>query len=344
MSSTGPPEYPGQSEHPVSQAIDIWSLGCVFSLAATWVVLGFVGILQFNEVRKMKIEEIHRSRRSQNPADEDPDGDQFHDGYELLQIVTLWHHFLRGRMRKCDAMSVQVLDLVDNKMLITNPDDRIKADDLCSNLERMLAKGSKDSTDSVPIEIQLNLKDIDAKIANRLENLRHSKAADQGTVNGTIPKSRKQSPIDFMLKTTHRQSILPSKMLQIQQGRQSIYSKAFETALDTHLEASQSSSLSSHPSQDMQPLRHQRAGPKTSKKTPKRTSTARKSSQHPPQDVWQAREAVENREKRNSGIFPTFLKHHHLKKDEVLANYFDQRDIVSPHAGLIKSYNVAEIF
>lgn len=43
---------------PVAQTIDIWSLGCVFSIAATWVVLGYQGIRQYNWMREKAISKI----------------------------------------------------------------------------------------------------------------------------------------------------------------------------------------------------------------------------------------------------------------------------------------------
>ncbi|KAL9033280.1 MAG: hypothetical protein Q9214_007590, partial [Letrouitia sp. 1 TL-2023] len=195
----GPPEYPGESEIPVSQAIDIWSLGCVFSLAVTWAILGYHGVLQFNEMRKKAIKELYCSRKHQGQVDEDLEGDQFHDGQQLLEIVTHWHKYLRGRIRKYDSISARLLDLVDKKMLITNPDDRIKADELGSQLNKMLVKSCRESKDKVPIEIQKYLKEIDAAVANRIESMRHSKAAEQET-----SENQKLAPLHLMLKTTHR--------------------------------------------------------------------------------------------------------------------------------------------
>lgn len=328
VSATGPPEYPGESQQPVSQAIDIWSLGCVFSLAATWAILGYVGVLEFNEIRKRKIQVLHRSRQAEGLENEDPEGDQFHDGYQLLEIVTGWHQYLRGRLRKCDAISTQVLDLIDNKMLLTNPDERIKADDLCSQLNKIISKSSKEFVDSVPLEIQINLKEIDAAVSNSFESTRRSKALAQGTVNGTTQEPRKSTAIDLMLKTTHRQSILPPNKGRVQLGRQSMGGP-----LVTQTEAS--SEPSPHPSQKSMENTHLgRAEAGQSKTTPTRNRASKKSRQHPPQNVFQAREAVMNRDKGNNKIWLKLSKHPQSKKDDVLENYFDQRDIVSLLAGL----------
>ncbi|KAL8690381.1 MAG: hypothetical protein Q9218_004160 [Villophora microphyllina] len=318
----GPPEYPGTSPIPVSQAIDIWSLGCVFSLAATWAILGFTGVLQFNEMRKMTIQRLHRSRQGLRVGDEDPEGDQFHDGYQLLGIVSEWHRYLRGRIRKCDAFSIQVLDLIDRKMLITTPESRIKADDLCSQLDKIIVKGSKESNDGVPLEIQKNLKEIDAAVADRLEGMRRSKGGDPGTVNGTTGEGRRSTAIDLMLKTTHRQSILPPDQGQTQHTRQSS-GRVLDTQMDASLESLP------HTSQRSSIIRKQgRSETGLSRGTPTRTRPSKMSSRHPPQDVFQAREAVTDRNKGNHKLRSLFTKHYQSKKDEVLTNYFDQRDIV----------------
>lgn len=40
------------------QSIDIWSLGCVYSMTATWLVLGYEGIEQFGNLRETAIAAI----------------------------------------------------------------------------------------------------------------------------------------------------------------------------------------------------------------------------------------------------------------------------------------------
>lgn len=338
MSAAGPPEYPGGSKLPVSQAIDIWSLGCVFSLAVTWTILGFTGILQFNELRKRTIQRLHDSRRDQNVGDEDPEGDQFHDGHQLLDVVTEWHRYLLGRVRICDTISVQVIDLVDKRMLVTDPRSRINADELCSQLHKIIAGASTETTDNVPIEIQRNLKEIDAAVANRLESMRRSKDTEDLAINGVTRGGRKSTNVDLMLKTTHRQSILLPDKGQNQHPRQSSGG-----VLATHVEAS-SESLPHTSKRHSITRREGRTETGLSRGTPTRTRVLKKLSRHPPQDVFQAREAVEDRDKSTHKILSGFWKHAQSKKDEVLANYFNERDIVSVFAGPPRGVNFAEAF
>ncbi|KAL9581438.1 MAG: hypothetical protein Q9212_003902 [Teloschistes hypoglaucus] len=316
----GPPEYPGGSKLPVSQAIDIWSLGCVLSLAATWAILGFTGVLQFNELRRRTIQRLHHSRQDHDIGDGDPEGDQFHDGHQLLGVVTEWHQYLRGRIRKCDAISIQVLELIDDKMLITDPRMRIKADDLCLRLHKIIDEGSVETTDNVPLEIQRNLKEIDAVVALRLESMRRSKATEEEAVNGMSRDGRKSTAMDLMLKTTHRQSILPPGNGPNQHERPF-------PVLDTQVEAS-SESLPQTPQRNRMIRREGRTETGLSRGTPTRTKVPKRSSRHAPQDVFQAREAVEDRDKGSHKRWPRLWKHAQSKKDEVLANYFDQRDII----------------
>lgn len=137
----GAPEYPGRSEQPVSQAIDIWSLACVFSLAATWIVLDNQGIRQFHEVRQRATRQHNQARRNDisycSQTIEIPEGDQFHDGRGALKAVTEWHKYLRTVTRNTDVITTQVLDLVDEWMLLSSPEGRINASDLCSRLDQI---------------------------------------------------------------------------------------------------------------------------------------------------------------------------------------------------------------
>ncbi|KAL1793591.1 hypothetical protein ACET3X_008573 [Alternaria dauci] len=132
----------------VSQAIDAWSFGCVLSVAATWIVLGFQGVRQYERLRQLA------------PAN-NKDGvafDRFHDGSDVLPEVEKWHEYLRGHLRLSDTTTGLVLDLIQLKLLRANPAVRHNMEDLCEKLEELsdiakhkiqsLKKHSKD-TDTV---------------------------------------------------------------------------------------------------------------------------------------------------------------------------------------------------
>lgn len=163
--NAGAPEYPGRSRHPVSQAIDIWSLACVFSLAATWIIHDYSGVDLFHKVRQRAIKKYIEAQRSQteshNQTTNVSEGDQFHNGREVLDAVTEWHKYLRTVIRKTDTITCQVLDLVDEEMLLRTPEHRIKATDLCSKLNLILGTCLREKRPQLPETIMALLGEID---------------------------------------------------------------------------------------------------------------------------------------------------------------------------------------
>lgn len=92
----------------VSQKVDIWSLGCVFSEAAVWVVLGPDGL------------EDYRNQRKEATGEIDPPfngGDCFHNGEKVLDIVLRMHKLVQNRARGCDYITGQVLETMVDEML-----------------------------------------------------------------------------------------------------------------------------------------------------------------------------------------------------------------------------------
>ncbi|KAI0425763.1 hypothetical protein F5Y09DRAFT_88912 [Xylaria sp. FL1042] len=110
-------------EREVSQGSDIWSLGCVFSVAATYVVLGKEGVKQYRLLRRSAIESLGIGI-----------GDPFHDKVKVLKAVTHWHRYLRSAVRRDDCYTAKILDLVDSQMLITPGEERISGAALSKEL------------------------------------------------------------------------------------------------------------------------------------------------------------------------------------------------------------------
>ena len=109
----------------LSQSIDSWSFGCVLSVHATWIVLGFQGIRQYERLRQL------------SPTN-NKDGitsDRFHDGYEVLPEVEKWHNYLRGHLRPSDTTTEMVLDLIESKLLRRDPLGRHILEELCKKLQ-----------------------------------------------------------------------------------------------------------------------------------------------------------------------------------------------------------------
>jgi len=111
----------------VSQAIDAWSFGCVLSVAATWIVLGFQGLRQYERVRQL----------SQANFKDGISSDRFHDGYVVLPEVAKWHDYLRGHLRPSDTTTELVLALIENKLLRTDPSERHNLEELCMQLQKL---------------------------------------------------------------------------------------------------------------------------------------------------------------------------------------------------------------
>lgn len=134
----------------VTQTIDTWSFGCVLSVAATWVVLGYQGVLQYRKLRE-------QSSSTKTPLGKSTD--RFHDGHDVLPEIKLWHNFLRGHTRNADTATPLVLKLIEVDMLQKDTQNRLSFKDLCNELRKLIKSAeatvedlpdhSKDTDDSV---------------------------------------------------------------------------------------------------------------------------------------------------------------------------------------------------
>ncbi|KAI8292810.1 hypothetical protein K4K56_005762 [Colletotrichum sp. SAR 10_98] len=127
---------------------DVWSFGCVLSIAATYVVLGKQGFLVYNELRRQS---IYLGTEQMNDA--------FHDGKEVLQSVINWHKYLREAARKTDPFTSEVLDMVDNHMLVaseTRWDAKMVRDGFEKILDRVKMLDSQ-----VPLQLLSLIQNID---------------------------------------------------------------------------------------------------------------------------------------------------------------------------------------
>jgi hypothetical protein len=201
----------------VTQSIDTWSFGCVLSVAATWVVLGFQGVRQYETMRRL------------SPANKNTH-DRFHDGTVVLPEVKKWHNYLRGHLRQSDTATSLVLDLIEHKMLQTETNDRIGMKELCTQLKKLIKDAKEEATDlathtiitdSLVLKALLTLE----KEAQALSSMpkttplrRRSKGADGSAMpnsgeqeSGPLPKDAaiRSTPLG---QTTFRQEILESEL------------------------------------------------------------------------------------------------------------------------------------
>jgi len=201
-----------KKDYPVSQRVDTWSLGCVFSLAATWVILGYGGIQQFQSVRNdavkaARIEAIESNARSENPLPvaelqiSSVNDDSFHDGKEVLTDVTQWHKVLRASLRKTDTITEQVLDVVDGIMFRPEA-DRARAKHVCNALNQIIDSFGSSTLPSETKEIQKKLIKLDELLPFVSEPILST--ATQQTNSDDRKGGKERRPGPPPMKTSHR--------------------------------------------------------------------------------------------------------------------------------------------
>jgi len=332
----GAPEcYPGRLggiSDAVPQTIDIWSLGCVFSIAATWVVLGYQGVRQFLRVREKAIAKINkersvRSHLMQGPKSIRTAGDSFHDGAEVLRDVTSWHSALRCALRATDTITSQVLDLVDDRMLLGDSSKRLKAKDICQELKRILKQNQakpKRVIDEIIVGFLIEVDEEAPSKSGVLADVYQSLAVPQDR------KTRKSKLLQLpLMKTTHRSEYLKSAFsaqAAEPEEKQTVQQSPIQEGASIRQQASHDSiPIPTHRAISTRNLQNNEGGyfqstPQLPQATV-RTKQQQRSRTATQQNVFQARDAIEKREKRN------FLKR--TRKDELLTRHFSNRDIVS---------------
>lgn len=134
------------------QKFDLWSLGCVLSEAATWVILGCSGIKNFNTLRHQTLDKICTIYEKKEPKllrdinfNIPRRGDYFHDGTDVLAAVTLWHKFLRNAVNRSDTVTCRLLDIIDQGLLVGNIKERLDANDLYIRIKDIIDEGAKEA-------------------------------------------------------------------------------------------------------------------------------------------------------------------------------------------------------
>lgn len=261
-----------------------------------------------------------------------PRGDQFHNGHEVLPAVTEWHNYLRKGMRNEDRITPQLLELIDNRMLVVNPEKRIKAEDLCSELDRIL------KTSIASTEIQLSeqflrlLGEVDQEESVWAGETRQSQHLVQASSSSgkTITGSRRPFRAERPRVTTHRSSIWPSQKSTSKAGgslgRQVIHMQTLtERATASVSNPEPPQTPSNHRGRASSGFGHVKLVNRS-----QRSSSVRK---HVSQNYFQALEEQKGREK--SSPFK-FLNGKGNTSDPVLASYFNERDIVSYRCFLLQ--------
>jgi hypothetical protein len=189
----------------VTQSIDTWSFGCVLSVAATWVVLGFQGVRQFAQLRQLaspnKIDGINY--------------DRFHNGNEVLPEVRKWHNYLRGHIRPSDTATSLVLGLVENNMLQTETANRSELGELCEKLQDIL-KWANERVKDLKIHSRLT----DPVVLQALYSIEQKAHEERSLERNTTPLSEPtidllstQNPVQRATMQVQKQSIIQKQRL-----------------------------------------------------------------------------------------------------------------------------------
>lgn len=323
----------------------------MLSFAATWVVLGYQGILQFETLRKRAIAAL-RKRRSDGEQISAPTADDaFHDGQGVLPDVFNWHNYLRRVMRKSDTISGLVLDLVDSRMLVGDPTERITSSELCRRLKKTLDLAEKDyrnsagSPEAEPIAKTIfeALLDVDEKAPPNAAKAVQAKAAKGTQQEAQTPADREvETGMDILPTSPQHRGPWKSRRIGKSKRLDSIpFSKTahrteiLQSALAGHSdlaarEEPDSPDQRGTPSSREVPFREKEiAAPETHFRYPvSPISDTQKPWLDYSLDIHRVRRDLENNRKSNfeaklSSLFKG------IKKDEYLKMFIKDRDIVS---------------
>ncbi|KDN66944.1 hypothetical protein CSUB01_09145 [Colletotrichum sublineola] len=189
----------------VSQTSDVWSLGCVLSIAATYVVLGTQGVLIFNQLRREAIFGITENL-----------SDAFHDGKTVLAEVRHWHDYLREAARRNDFYTSAVLDMVDNHMLVERC--RWSAKRICQKFEELFDSHNSEAS-RAPRSLHELLQRIDLQ-SEQLFDYRHSviRRVDSDDTAKQIQQVPSLPPADVEFKS--REQLLEQPIQPVAQRSQ----------------------------------------------------------------------------------------------------------------------------
>jgi hypothetical protein len=109
----------------------------VFSVAATWLILGDDGIKMFEQVR---IDATSRLKKLGKLPPKQTIGTFFHDGTEVLDEILQWHKYLRSSLYKHDYITQDVLELIESDMLVGDREKRADANRLQHKLKKITTK------------------------------------------------------------------------------------------------------------------------------------------------------------------------------------------------------------
>lgn len=185
---------------------DTWSLGCVLSVASTWVVLGFQGTLQYQLLR---IDARSRAIKKKVAGSRDT----FHDEHKALEEIAIWHEYLRSQVRISDKLTSKVLKIIDEEMLLQDPIKRISTLALCEKLDEILREAEAEAVPPPPDVIVQSLQHTDneasirplheamEKVVVRIHAMEQGMRRPTSTTSSRLTTGSSKFPL---MKTSHR--------------------------------------------------------------------------------------------------------------------------------------------
>lgn len=308
-----------------SQSIDTWSLGCVFSIAATWVVLGYQGTLQYSKVRRKAIEKLvqqYSSRSADLPSKAYLiNGDYFHDGSEVLPDILKWHNVLRSVLRRTDHVTHLLLDLVDGKMLLGDPKQRIAADKVCEELDLIIKRAASQQRVKVPESISSYLLEVDdLALSKPRDSVAVGSISLQDRPLAIVEERKEKLRVLPLMKTTQRSQVFRSSPTARDKKSGDTLSPVHQHFLAPLYEETQQASR--HAVGASEPLHTSVPNPSlpSSPPRPKHSKKPKREAGRTSQNVWQAREELELQREKGGWI-------KYASKDKILSRYFVNRDI-----------------
>ncbi|KAK0634030.1 kinase-like domain-containing protein [Immersiella caudata] len=203
----------------IPQNSDVWSLGCVFSIAATYVVLGEQGVIIYDCIRRHAHAKLNTGLVQ----------DVFHVNGQVLEEVKAWHKYLRLTARRGDSITAAMLDMVDSHMLVMPAEKRWEAKEVSDHFGKILQNLEVDAEEA-PEVIEKFLRELDlrveigqesAKKVNRLDSdmaKRQFKQQQDATEARTTTRPRFKSEaklLETRIKPTAQRSVHRKDLLKL---------------------------------------------------------------------------------------------------------------------------------
>ena len=116
----------------VKQNVDIWSMGCVLSEAAIWVVRGWNGLDEYRRQRRKETKEVPNFE----------EGECFHNGVETLAVVREMHRNLHEEIRRADHITQAACSMVED--MLVESEGRPNANHLYRKSRRLIEEAKKE--------------------------------------------------------------------------------------------------------------------------------------------------------------------------------------------------------